>query len=208
MFILAGFIALLRIRGELKQDSTNLNIKKLEKLMAKIGIFSVLFTVPGISMVACYIYEYINMEQWREETMNISCELNQNSENGKVMLNCSLTRSIPLIEIFLLKIFMSLAVGITSGMWIWSRKTIQSWRTLCSRMKGQGRQHRKMAPPSVAHAQSHAGSNSTGNSSAHMRNNKHIYAYQKCATAAPTSGVNELQAVNPGCNARIYTPPT
>jgi hypothetical protein len=37
-FILAGFVALFRIRNNLKQEGTN--IRKLEKLMAKIGVFA------------------------------------------------------------------------------------------------------------------------------------------------------------------------
>lgn len=39
--------------------------------------------------------------------------------------DCTLEQSIPSVEIFMLKIFMSLVVGITSGMWIWSSKTVR-----------------------------------------------------------------------------------
>ena len=34
--------------------------------------------------------------------------------------------SIPAVEIFMVKIFMLLVVGITSGMWVWTSKTLQS----------------------------------------------------------------------------------
>ncbi|KAG7173525.1 Frizzled-10-like [Homarus americanus] len=36
--------------------------------------------------------------------------------------------SIPSVEIFMLKVFMSLVVGITTGMWIWSSKTVLLWQ--------------------------------------------------------------------------------
>ena len=57
IFILAGFLALFKIRHNLKQDGTN--IRKLEKLMAKIGIFSVLYTVPATCVIGCYFYEQL-----------------------------------------------------------------------------------------------------------------------------------------------------
>ncbi|VFV19785.1 frizzled-8 precursor [Lynx pardinus] len=33
----------------------------------------------------------------------------------------------------MLKYFMCLVVGITSGVWVWSGKTLESWRALCTR---------------------------------------------------------------------------
>ena len=62
-FILYGFICMFRIRKDLKQDVTN--IRKLEKLMAKIGVFSVLYTVPATCVIGCYFYELQNIGQWR-----------------------------------------------------------------------------------------------------------------------------------------------
>lgn len=42
------------------------NVTKLEKLMVRIGIFSVLYTVPAVCVIACNVYEYLNREQWQE----------------------------------------------------------------------------------------------------------------------------------------------
>ena len=120
-FILAGFVALFRIRNNLKQDGTN--IRKLEKLMAKIGVFSVLYTVPATCVIGCLFYERINFSHWRTQAMMRPCH----SRN-----DCTLEHSIPTVEVYMLKIFMSLVVGITSGMWIWSSKTAASWRQFFS----------------------------------------------------------------------------
>lgn len=43
VFLLAGFVSLFRIRTVMKHDGTKTD--KLEKLMIRIGVFSVLYTV-------------------------------------------------------------------------------------------------------------------------------------------------------------------
>ena len=113
-FLIAGFIALFRIRKHVRQDG--LKTDKLEVLMVRIGIFSVLYTVPATCVIACYVYEYVNRQGWHLPG----------------------TDNHPSMVIFMLKIFMSLVVGITSGMWIWSSKTINSWRNFLSRLCSSG----------------------------------------------------------------------
>ncbi|CAH1798943.1 unnamed protein product [Owenia fusiformis] len=137
-FILAGFVALFRIRSNIKhsvQDG-NTDLRKLEKLMAKIGIFSVLYTVPATCVIGCLFYEQLNMKQWNMMAKLKPCKLKQNFDYGpqprRTMLDCDLEQSIPTVEVYMLKIFMSLVVGITSGMWIWSAKTVQSWKNFCT----------------------------------------------------------------------------
>uniref|UniRef100_A0A8C6U501 Frizzled class receptor 9b n=1 Tax=Neogobius melanostomus TaxID=47308 RepID=A0A8C6U501_9GOBI len=110
-FILTGFVALFHIRKVMKTEGTN--TEKLEKLMVKIGIYSILYTVPATCVIVCYFYERLNMDYWNND--------------------CSLPSSVPTVAVFMLKIFMSLVVGITSGVWVWSSKTLQTWQGLCSR---------------------------------------------------------------------------
>lgn len=129
IFILAGFVAMLRIRHDLKQDS---NIRKLEKLMAKIGIFSVLYTVPATCVVGCLFYEHVNMQRWRRQAMATPCRLLAEGPRAG-QLDCSLNESIPTVEVYMLKLFMSLVVGIASGMWVWSSKTLNTWTSFCNR---------------------------------------------------------------------------
>jgi frizzled protein 9/10 len=181
IFILAGFVALFRIRSNLKQEGLGPNLRKLEKLMAKIGVFSVLYTVPATCVIGCYFYERINFHTWQQEARLHSCTVTGAVENAAAAaasramggvregetalagggvrggdksgdsaggggvgssLDCwPLERSIPTVEVYMLKIFMSLVVGITSGMWIWSSKTLASWKHFCS-----GRFRRRKSP--------------------------------------------------------------
>lgn len=135
VFILAGFLCMWRIRRNLKQDGGNANIRKLEKLMAKISVYSLLYTVPAVSVIGCLFYERINFEQWRSQAMSLSCLVDGSSQaaSPEDPHRCPLEQSIPTAEIYMLKLFMSLVIGITSGMWVWSGKTVTSWRGFCSR---------------------------------------------------------------------------
>ncbi|GAB6028075.1 Frizzled-4 [Chamberlinius hualienensis] len=122
-FLLAGFLSLFHIRKRMKTRGTK--TYKLEVLMVRIGVFGVLYTVPATCVVASYFYEYGHRESWLLLNVN-NATLVTESERGSV--------SAPNIEIFMLKIFMSLVVGITSGMWIWSSKTFKSWQKLGQRV--------------------------------------------------------------------------
>ncbi|XP_069471695.1 frizzled-5 [Ambystoma mexicanum] len=123
MFLLAGFVSLFRIRSVIKQGGTKTD--KLEKLMIRIGIFTVLYTVPATIVVSCYIYEQHYREAW-EKAQNCSCP----GDKRKLR---------PDYAVFMLKYFMCLVVGITSGVWIWSGKTLDSWRRFTSRCCREGK---------------------------------------------------------------------
>jgi len=55
------------------EDGTN-RVEKLEKLMVKIGIFSVLYTVPATVTIACYFYELLNRESWNKAWLVNNCQ--------------------------------------------------------------------------------------------------------------------------------------
>jgi frizzled protein 5/8 len=96
---------------------------KLEKLMIRIGIFSVLYTVPATIVIGCYMYEAAYHDEWMN---SLTCPCYQTTSIGRK----------PLYSVLMLKYFMALAVGITSGVWIWSGKTVDSWRRLWRRIFG------------------------------------------------------------------------
>ena len=169
LFILAGFVAMFRIRNDLKNDGAN--IRKLEKLMAKIGVFSVLYTVPATCVIGCHMYEHLNRAEWHEHARASECPvITTGPQVGK--RDCTLNQSIPTVEVYMLKIFMNLVVGITCGMWIWSSKTVQSWSGFCSRTLGGRRDVRKTGAP-AAHQYPPASATTQ---------HKPIY-YQKCASS-------------------------
>lgn len=122
LFICAGLVALFKIRSNLQKDGAKTD--KLERLMVKIGVFSVLYTVPASTVIGCYLYQLSHWGEFRASP--------QDSYVASEML----------------RIFMSLLVGITSGMWIWSAKTLHTWQRCSARLLGGSRESRggKRAP--------------------------------------------------------------
>lgn len=112
IFLVAGFISMFRVRRQVQREGHK--TEKLEALMVRIGIFSGLYTVPAACVIACYLYEYANRQLWHSA---VSGEYHT-----------------PNMEIFMLRIFMAMVIGVTSGMWMWSSKTIHSWQSLCNRI--------------------------------------------------------------------------
>ncbi|KAL3284713.1 hypothetical protein HHI36_018861 [Cryptolaemus montrouzieri] len=128
-FLMAGFVSLFRIRNVIKKQGgvgANCKTDKLEKLMIRIGIFSVLYTVPATIVIGCYLYENAFHDEWLK-SLACSCPNTNTRGFGKK----------PLYSVLMLKYFMTLAVGITSGVWIWSGKTLDSWRRFWKRMFGR-----------------------------------------------------------------------
>ena len=63
LFLIAGFVALFRVRNTV-QRTNQAKADKLERLIVRLGIFSVLSTIPATAVIACYFYEYANKEYW------------------------------------------------------------------------------------------------------------------------------------------------
>ncbi|XP_055732675.1 frizzled-1-like [Salvelinus fontinalis] len=125
-FLLAGFVSLFRIRTIMKHDGTKM--RKLEKLMVRIGIFSV-YTVPATVVIACYFYEQAFREQWEKSWVSRTCKNYAVPCHGHHHPQMS-----PDFTVFMIKYLMMLIVGITSGFWIWSSKTLNSWRRFYTRL--------------------------------------------------------------------------
>jgi len=98
-FLAAGFITVCR------------DVRSLETLTVRTGIFSVLYIVPAGMLLACYCYEQVAK--------------NAASSEDEVQLSCAVS---------MLEIACSLIGGITSGVWIVTRKTTHSWKMLCKRL--------------------------------------------------------------------------
>lgn len=117
-FLVAGFVSLFHIRKVMRHDGTSTN--KLERLMVRIGVFSVLYTVPATVTIGCYFYEMTNRENWERSYACQNCW-----HEGKVTK--------PEFSAFMVKYFMSLIVGVSTGFWICSMKTVDSWQDLAQR---------------------------------------------------------------------------
>ena len=122
-FLLAGFVALCRIRTVMKHGGSR--VDKLERLMVRISIYSVLYTVPAIVVIVCYFYEQASRASWL-------LAWHQAASPARCQGNCSKdASSMPEFTVFMIKYLMALIVGIMSGFWIWSSKTLSSWRRFC-----------------------------------------------------------------------------
>ncbi|XP_038131865.1 frizzled-7-A-like [Cyprinodon tularosa] len=118
--LLTGFLSLFRVRSIMKHNGTNTN--KLEKLMVRTGVFSLLYTVSNAVTIACLVYEQASRPRWDATWRLQTCR--------HFSLPCPAKNTPPAspsFTVFLIKYLMTLMVGITSGFWIWSDKTIQSW---------------------------------------------------------------------------------
>ncbi|OAF70082.1 Frizzled-1 [Intoshia linei] len=127
-FLVAGFISLVRIRSFVRGRGTS--IDKLEKLIVRIGIFSVLYTVPATIVIACQFYTQQHHEQWMLAWVANLCQKYE-IENCPIIKPESTAH--PDFTVFMVQYLMMLIVGVTSSCWLWSNKTIKSWRFIyCS----------------------------------------------------------------------------
>ncbi|XP_063529167.1 frizzled-7-B [Cydia strobilella] len=132
VFLLAGFVSLFRIRTVMKHDGTKTD--KLEKLMIRIGVFGVLYTVPALIVIACLFYEQAYFDSWMVTWHRDMCS------SSLYSIPCPFTRQEterPKFEMFMIKYLMTMIVGITSSFWIWSSKTLVSWRQFFDKIKGR-----------------------------------------------------------------------
>ncbi|XP_028992072.1 frizzled-7-A-like [Betta splendens] len=132
-FLLAGFVSLFRIRTIMKHDGTK--TEKLEKLMVRIGVFGVLYTVPATIVIACHFYEQAFRPRWERAWHKQTCK--------HFAVPCpagSSSPTVPDFTVFMIKYLMTMIVGITSGIWIWSGKTLQSWRRFYQRLSNKNQE--------------------------------------------------------------------
>ena len=102
--------------------------------MVKIGIFSVLYIVPAGTVIATGFYEQLSRPSWERSLLCPGCITRT-------------ARSSPDFSVFMLKYFMTLAVGITSGFWIWSGKTLDSWKNFVARILGFSHHNKTVLAP-------------------------------------------------------------
>ncbi|CAH0556519.1 unnamed protein product [Brassicogethes aeneus] len=132
IFLASGFVSLYRIRTVMKHDGTKTD--KLEKLMIRIVIFSVLYTLPALVVIFCLLYENIYFDEWMITWLGEICK------NTKYSIPCpknNYIKAYPRFEVFMIKYLMTMIVGITSSVWIWSGKTVHSWTFFFSKLRGR-----------------------------------------------------------------------
>ncbi|KAM3861173.1 frizzled-3a isoform 1-T1 [Diretmus argenteus] len=118
--LLAGIAALNRVRMEIPLEKENQ--EKLVKFMIRIGVFSVLYLVPLLTVLACYLYENSYRAIWETTWVQEKCR--------EYHIPCPYQveqTSRPDLALFLIKYLMMLIVGIPSVFWVGSKKTCFEW---------------------------------------------------------------------------------
>ncbi|XP_065057168.1 frizzled-10-B-like [Rhopilema esculentum] len=190
-FLLSGFIALIRIRRALRLKETN--TQKLERLMVRIGIFSMLYSIPASFVVGCFWYEYENLLAVEKFTSDpFTCHLNP---------ECKEIRGVP-PAILYMKYFMLLAVGVTSGAWIWSSKTVQSWKKFYYKCCGQGYDDElKKGRKELNHNRGNQAHDHMQNATAYTQRSGNMYELVQPMTmnsvVTPTQYINTQRSIDP-----------
>ncbi|XP_014253072.1 frizzled-10-A-like [Cimex lectularius] len=107
-----GAVALINVRSEILKSGGS--AAKLERLMTRLAVFTALYVFPALGSVFCSLYETL----YRQE--DVICLTD----------NCTPPSPTNNIEVALLRVFLSLVIGISSGMWVWSGKTCRAWKKL------------------------------------------------------------------------------
>lgn len=138
IFLILGLFSLIKIRTVMKQDGSKTD--KLEKLILRIGAFSVLFIIPQSVIIACLVYEQHYHPSWMVQWQRDLC--NDPDIDRKWHIPCPKRSSLlhevapPDFTVFMIKYLMILVLGICSGFWFWTQKTLQTWKKFIRRIFG------------------------------------------------------------------------
>ncbi|XP_061418380.1 frizzled-3 isoform X2 [Lethenteron reissneri] len=130
--LLAGIVSLNRVRLEMRHDGRNQT--KLVKFMVRIGVFSVLYLVPQLALVACLVYEQASRAAWEATWLRDRCT----EYRIPCPYQANQPKQRPALVLFLVKYFTTLVVGIPPAFWVGSRKTCLGWAAFLS-----GRRHKQ-----------------------------------------------------------------
>lgn len=122
--LLAGLFSLIQIRNVMKHRGGFSEVEKLEKLILQLGVLGLLYTLPATGQLVCYIYEQALRPSWELawrlrtcKSFAVPCPSGRNAIMAET----------PDFAVFMMKHLMTMLVGITSGLWVWSGKTLQIW---------------------------------------------------------------------------------
>ncbi|KFD70324.1 hypothetical protein M514_06940 [Trichuris suis] len=141
-FMVAGVRSMVRIRKDMRYRACDTELQKLRQLMTKICVFSLLYFVTTLVVLICISYERVFVDNLWRNAATSGC-LQQRGDGGSdkyckgrlhgVADNAFIpVHRRPVVEVYMLNIAMSMTVGVVSCLWVWSKKTVQTWqRFLC-----------------------------------------------------------------------------
>lgn len=115
--------ALIRVRRAVR--CAGRSATKLERLMTRLSVFALLYALPALGGLVCVMHEASVRPRWRKLALlaALDCNATQNCAPGPIYRAAGL-------EVVLLRLFLFIVVGVTSGMWVWSGKTCRAWSKL------------------------------------------------------------------------------
>jgi len=127
-----GLCSSLRFKEEIRKSGNKTD--KFENLITRIGVFSLLYLVPAIIIIACYIHEYIHMDRkmahWQEKV----CRDEESREKWQIPcreagpLNPYIdTEDQPNMIMDMLKYAAIHVIAALTGVWVFVPKTTDSW---------------------------------------------------------------------------------
>ncbi len=123
VFLLISFTSLVNISREVQNDRQK--SRKIGRLIMRIGIYSLLYTIPNVILLILYLYELAKSEDW--ENSYVRC-----SGTNSQPAFCA-TAEYPSFAGFLIRYIMLFTIGICSTSWVLSSKTFAAWhRFFCS----------------------------------------------------------------------------
>lgn len=126
--LLAGIVSLNHVRQVIQHDEHNQ--EKLKKFMIRIGVFSGLYLLPLLTLLACYLYEQALRSSWENTWINEHCQ--------EYSIPCpyrKIDAARPDLSLFLIKYLMKLVVGISAVFWVSSKKTWSEWAYFFNRTR-------------------------------------------------------------------------
>ena len=120
VFLSVGLISVCRIHAFLRNKGQEKESIVLEKLMIRVGVFVSIYILPAAVMIGCFFYELLQRPKWKtiEELENCSSDCHE--ANPTVLI---------------VRVFMFLVIGVLTGVWIWSKKTLHSWKDLVTNIR-------------------------------------------------------------------------
>ncbi len=153
VLLVLGFLGVLKVRAHMRQGGKQEEQQILEKLMIRIGIFVAIYIIPATIMIGCYFYELVTRPSWHP--LSNTCS------------SCTRANS----AVYMVRVFMFLLIGVMTGTWIWSHKTLQSWVRLVRRFTASTHHHH--TPQKAAELSAPASAN---NAMSHVPANNYSYA--------------------------------
>ncbi len=123
VFLVIGFTALVNISREVQNDQQKSG--KISRLILRIGIYSLLYTIPNAILLILYVYQLAKTHTWEES--RVRCH------GGNALSPFCATAETPSFAGFLIRYIMIFTIGICSTSWVLSSKTFAAWhRFFCS----------------------------------------------------------------------------